>query len=519
METLAKKYGFVIEMRDTLADGMANGYYDPKSDRIYIALDAKDGGYLHAGGHELYHYIERWSPEAATKLRAFVINRLKNSNDYDYEGRVKELEKLYEGYGQEDIDSEIVAECMFDVFDEQTIKELVGENRSLAVKIQSWIQGFIESINEILKNLGLTSPEIKALEGDEEALETISDLFKSALEQTRENKASGKADVTESENTVKYSIVNLDNGMSYVKASRKIIEGNDKATWRKQITAFFNRALSVEREIPIDTIEGDTLYITSKTRDKARSDSVTENGRTRPLTDVEFRTKLEAESHIDELAEVSKVNNKGKITPDSKNHPFAKDGFTYRTAYFEDADGQYYKITLSVGHNGTVSTIYNVGKIKKDSMPNGKVISMIGSKADILSTHSISPKTENVNKKFSLKDTTNESDSQTKSEAFKEWFGDWENEPESASKVVNEDGTPKVVYHGTGNEFFCFRQKKQGENYRQGKGGFFFTSHKRTAENYAKLATDDGGTARVVEAYLSIKKPYTVYANAIYIIL
>ena len=206
MEALAKKYGFVIEMRDTLADGMANGYYDPKSDRIYIALDAKDGGYLHAGGHELYHYIERWSPEAATKLREFVINRLKTSKDYDYKGRVKELEKLYEGYGQEDIDSEIVAECMFDVFDEQTIKELVGENRSLAVKIQSWIQGFIESINEILKNLGLTSPEIKALEGDEEALETISGLFKSALEQTRENKASGKADVTESENTVKYSI-------------------------------------------------------------------------------------------------------------------------------------------------------------------------------------------------------------------------------------------------------------------------------------------------------------------------
>lgn len=132
---------------------------------------------------------------------------------------------------------------------------------------------------------------------------------------------------------------------------------------------------------------------------------------------------------------------------------------------------------------------------------------------------SISEKAQNDAKKFSLKDTTNESDSQTKSEAFKEWFGDWENEPESASKVVNEDGTPKVVYHGMGNEFFCFRQKKQGENYRQGKGGFFFTSYKRTAENYAKLATDDGGTARVVEAYLSIRKPYTVYANAIYIIL
>lgn len=182
LEALAKKYGFVVEVCDTLADGMANGEYDPKTGRIKIALDAEENAYLRTAGHELYHYIEDWNSTAAGELREYVIGKLKESENYDYEGRVKELEKLYEGYGQEDIEAEIVAECMFDVFDEQTIKELVGENRSLAVKIQSWIQGFIESINEILKNLGLTSPEIRALEGDEEALETISDLFKSALE-------------------------------------------------------------------------------------------------------------------------------------------------------------------------------------------------------------------------------------------------------------------------------------------------------------------------------------------------
>ena len=37
----------------------------------------------------------------------------------------------------------------------------------------------------------------------------------------------------------------------------------------------------------------------------------------------------------------------------------------------------------------------------------------------------------------------------TTTDNFKAWFGDWENDPEHASKVVNEDGTPKVVYHGT----------------------------------------------------------------------
>ncbi len=36
-----------------------------------------------------------------------------------------------------------------------------------------------------------------------------------------------------------------------------------------------------------------------------------------------------------------------------------------------------------------------------------------------------------------------------RTKAFKDWFGDWENDPENASKVVDENGEPKVMYHGT----------------------------------------------------------------------
>ena len=32
---------------------------------------------------------------------------------------------------------------------------------------------------------------------------------------------------------------------------------------------------------------------------------------------------------------------------------------------------------------------------------------------------------------------------------FKAWFGDWENDPENSSKVVDENGEPLVVYRGT----------------------------------------------------------------------
>jgi hypothetical protein len=36
-----------------------------------------------------------------------------------------------------------------------------------------------------------------------------------------------------------------------------------------------------------------------------------------------------------------------------------------------------------------------------------------------------------------------------RSKEFKAWFGDWENDPKNASKVVDENGEPLVVYHGT----------------------------------------------------------------------
>ena len=71
----------------------------------------------------------------------------------------------------------------------------------------------------------------------------------------------------------------------------------------------------------------------------------------------------------------------GKNIEDNKNHSFSGDGFTYRKAYFKDFDGQYYEITLSIGHNGTVATVYNVGKIKEGVAPSAKIIAVVGSKS------------------------------------------------------------------------------------------------------------------------------------------
>ena len=72
---------------------------------------------------------------------------------------------------------------------------------------------------------------------------------------------------------------------------------------------------------------------------------------------------------------------------------------------------------------------------------------------------------------------TPEQHRQVRTKEFKDWFGDWENDPENSSKVVDENGEPLVVYHSTNEEFSIFDKKKIGKNYTLRHGnGFYFSS-------------------------------------------
>ena len=181
-------------------------------------------------------------------------------------------------------------------------------------------------------------------------------------------------------------IVALEDGKIYVQADRKVLTGTDREAWKGQIDAFFDQVLLRNGSLTVESVEGDELTITKdQTVWKGKDEHVLENGTRRPLRNNEYLVKLTALSHIDELAEASVVQRnkegKPKTTPDAKNHPFAKDGFEYRTVYFQDFDGKYYRITLSVGLNDGVATVYNVGQVKEAATPEGSIISAIGSKA------------------------------------------------------------------------------------------------------------------------------------------
>lgn len=113
-------------------------------------------------------------------------------------------------------------------------------------------------------------------------------------------------------------------------------------------------------------------------------------------------------------------------------------------------------------------------------------------------------KNDTLNVSNYLIDKSNTDNVQIKSDNFKNWFGDWENNPSKASKVVNEDGTPKAVYHGTTSNFTTF--DTQRFNTRENSGdyvgeGFFFTDKESTAKKYG---------SSIMPVYLNLRNPLII---------
>lgn len=109
----------------------------------------------------------------------------------------------------------------------------------------------------------------------------------------------------------------------------------------------------------------------------------------------------------------------------------------------------------------------------------------------------------------------------TESYEFKCWFND--------SKVVDDQGRPLVVYHGTGAVFSSFSDDSMQQGGVLGHGAYF-TSNAQTASGFAErgaavnceydwdlgeLVDIPVGAANVMPVYLNMKNPYYVTSNTI----
>ena len=90
---------------------------------------------------------------------------------------------------------------------------------------------------------------------------------------------------------------------------------------------------------------------------------------------------------------------------------------------------------------------------------------------------------------------------QVRTKNFINWFGDWINNPAKASKVVDENGEPLVVYHGDSDIDITNWKVKMRDTITG-----YFTANKEKARLYA----DDG---KIYEAFLNIRNPFDWYKD------
>ena len=89
--------------------------------------------------------------------------------------------------------------------------------------------------------------------------------------------------------------------------------------------------------------------------------------------------------------------------------------------------------------------------------------------------------------------------------AFKKWFGDWENDPENSSKVVDENGEPLVVYRGfnkKNDKGFIFKYGvNRFSNRLANRFAHYFTRSKNVALEYAEQGQKQDEKDIIVKSY------------------
>lgn len=508
----------------------ANAYFDPETNTYRLSLDAVGEAYMYVAVHETVHDAFANNQKGSAALQAVVfkwLNELGQNTDQLVQDQMNLLLQ------RENVDTlsedrffelmqvareEVVANTVPAILaDETTGTQFAERFLNEDADTRSLFQRILDSIMEFLQQAFETLSEQRSWQQMREVSENIDAVteiraaYFDALEGVRES-AREKSTNTASDDSVRYAIQETDKG-KYVQFDRPVIRGTDSTKWGQQVTDYINNEIRHGRDVTVYAENGTPLTITEDTAGKAAFRNMVEvqgTNQRREMTDDEYAVKLRAETHIDELAQVSK--GKGNTVPDRKSHAFAREGFNYRVAYFNDPTG-YYRLQLSVGKNGRIQTIYNVARIEKTDFPTVGAQGSNRSKTETGNQFSANtmPQTEqNVNREnaenpYSKKDAEYVSlakayDAGTISEAderkLRALVDAAAKEAMPNTKILDENGTPLIVYHGTSGQFTVFDRTKGRAN--MDIQGMFFSPWELDAKGYGE---------KVGRYYLNITNP------------
>lgn len=436
-------------------------------------------------GHEITHVLKKHGLYEPLRDAMKAYSESKG----DYQSRYDSTKDLYT---KKDKDGNVVLDAdgnavyltedgKVDGIEEEVIADLVGDYLFTDQKFVEHLLATDENVFKKAWNEIKYFVKISTAGSDQQEK-----LLEAQRAFERAYKARGNAKNNTADGGVKYSIETLPDGKKYVRADRQVIFGNDPDSWSEQVESYINGKIRNGENISLVAEDGDVLVLTADTAGKISSNK-TSHGTT--MEDEEFFIKANAGVHIDELAQISTNDNPGKkpkADKGARHGAFAEGGWTYRTAYFQDFDGKYYRLKISAAKGTDGNVVYNIGDIEERSFPKvtgssakGGALNGKASSGGILPQDS-----EGVKGQFSLSDSEGRQLSNEQSEYFKD------------SKAVDENGSLKVVYHGTRNaDFTVFKQNAT-----------YFTDNKEMADSYSP-------NGDMYEGYVNITKPYEIDAK------
>ena len=487
---VANIFGVEVTLVDSLPfnESVTNGLY--QNGHIFIAKDREDALYT-VLAHEITHHLERTAADTYTKYQDAAVSAL----GYDEETIASEAAR--DGLTAEEYRKEIaayftaqfIADPNNEAESRRRIMSIVNADRNVALKVYNAIR---DVINKLRREL-----DASYMKGMQSTLDYTEKLWRECLKEGAKNREKTVVKNATVGEKAQYSKKRYD----FTKSFSEQVDDYKSGNFSVRNSFLVGPTPAILKKIGFNSLPvtinqshvRDALFLNKEKPDRYITESVLKqlpNALEKPIAVI--TSKSRPNTSVVALLEFVKYDGEQIIVPVvvegfGKTNGVEIDSHAIASAHKrKNAITYLLKEALSNEKSGKIGVFY----IEKNKA--SKLLQSVGLQLpETLNdsdgfVHSIREKNSPVKPKF---------EDVTYSQQFKRWFGDWQNNPQKASKVVNDDGTPKVMYRGDPEEIRIFDRKK-AKNGQLGRG-FYFTDSPSHAGHY--------GSAR--EYYLNIRNP------------
>ena len=437
-----------------------NGYVT--KDGITLNIDSKKALNT-VVGHEITHILE--GTKLYDSLQKAIFEYAQTKGEYD--SRLATITELYKDIKDADINGELTADLVGDYLfaDNDFIARLSTENRSLFRTI--W-----DEIKYLASIATAGSKEARQLKKVEKA---FADAFRGEGKKVEGTKLAISENVVDKNGTKYDNVVTLEYDVF------------DKVRRNGKAYIDFVRNNLIHQKITVYSPDGNAETVEfAGEKEKVKKDGAKNSHPViGELTQAKNEIKKLVILNAKETAEISDFVNH---STEHSHQWLDENGWDERNSYVMTKDGMIYPVTLHIAKTRDGRNIlYDVNvKIKEGVAVDKIATSQLAEKLNGQAVKTTTPSSgdsvarmgENVKRQFSL---TADSEGRELSPAVKNRFAN--------SKVLDENGDLKVVYHGTAAGEFSIFDKSKGSVEGDFGSGFYFTDNESdVTENY-----EDGG--------------------------